>query len=241
MPDETQYSDHIEASDEIMEPADSHGDKDELLVGASGRADFQGLSVEEVDAVGEYEGEHESLPPDYEYRVSAAVSDEYGVYPAPGEADLPLGYTTDEQLAEEEGLAYFPPDDPPVLADAAAPEGVTIETGYGASALDAGYSVDETPARLAGNDDDLAEDIVDALRMSSIASGFRIRVKVRGGVAYLGGEVSSFADIARVGEVVMSVPGVEDVDDENLDISETSIEGVRRVISEQAANDGDLE
>ena len=118
---------------------------------------------------------------------------------------------------------------------------VNIETGYGASALDAGYSVDETPARLAGNDDDLAEDIVDALRMSSIASGFRIRVKVRVGVAYLGGEVSSFADIARVGEVVMSVPGVEDVDDENLDISDGNIEGVRRVISDQASNDGDLE
>ncbi|MFN8472304.1 MAG: BON domain-containing protein [Anaerolineae bacterium] len=241
MPEETQYEDHIEESDQIMEPADSHGDKDELLVGASGRADFQGMSVEEDDDVGAYEGEHESLPPDYKYRVSTSVSDEYGVYPAPGEDDLPFGYTTDEQLAEEEGLSYFPPDDPPIMADEDAPEGVDIETGFGASALDAGYSVDETPARLDGNDDDLAEDIVDALRMSSIASGFRLRIKVRNGIAYLGGYVSSFDDIARIGEVVMTVPGVEDVDDENLDISDADIEGVRRVISDQATNDGDLE
>ncbi|MFN8499070.1 MAG: BON domain-containing protein [Anaerolineae bacterium] len=241
MPEETQYEDHIPESDQIMEPADSRGDKDELLVGASGRADFRGMSVEEDDDVGVYEGERDSLPPDYKYRVSTAVSDEYGVYPAPGETDLPLGYTTDEHLAEEEGLSYFPPDDPPIVADGDAPEGVRIETGYGASALDAGYSEEETPARLRENDDDLAEDIVDALRMSSIASGFRIRVKVREGVAYLGGDVSSFDDIARIGEVVMSVPGVEDVDDENRDISDGNIEGVRRVISDQASNDGDLE
>ncbi len=241
MPEETQYGDHIEESDQIMEPADSHGDKDELLVGASGRADIQGMLVDEDEDVGAYEGEHESLPPDYEYRVSTAVSDEYGVYPAPGETDLPLGYTTDEQIAEEEGQSYFAPEDPVILVDDNAPEGVIIATGFSASALDAGYSVDETPARLDGNDDDLAEDIVDALRMSSIASGFRIRVKVRDGIAYLGGDVSSFDDIARIGEVVMSVPGVEDVDDENLDIADGNIEGVRRVISDQATNDGDLE
>ncbi len=241
MPEKRQYGDHIEESDQIMEPADSRGDKDELLVGASGRADIQGMQVDEDEDVGAYEGEHESLAPDYEFRVSTAVSDEYGVYPAPGETDLPLGYTTDEQIAEEEGQSYFAPDDPPILADIDAAEGVTIATGFGASALDAGYSVDETPERLEGNDEDLAEDIVDALRMSSIATGFRIRLKVRNGIAYLGGYVSSFDDIARIGEVVMSVPGVEDVDDENLDIADGNIEGVRRVISDQAANDEDFE
>lgn len=236
-----QTDDRIEESDEALAPATSRGGEDVLLVGAGGRADIAGDLIDEDEDVGEYKGEDESLAPDYEYRVSTAVSDRYGEYPAPGDDDLPLGYTTDERLATEEGLSYFPPDDPATLPSDVDEEGLAVAAGYAASARDAGYEREDWPDRIDGNDADLADDVVEAIQITSLLTGYRLRVEVEDGVAYLSGVVSTFDDLARVSSIVHSVTGIEDVDDEDLDISDESIEGVREVVSAQALNDNDLE
>lgn len=225
--------DRVEETDETLAPEAEGGDKDELLVAASGRADIPGRLVEDDDDVGEYKGEDESLAPDYEYRVSTAVSDEYGEYPGPGDDDLPLGYTSDEKLAAEEGLSYYPPDDPATLPDEDAEQGLEVAAGFAASARDAGYDEEDMPARIDRSDDELAEDVLEALNGASLITGFHVGVRVRRGVAYIKGEVSTFDDLAILASVVQNVDGIEDVDDSELDVSENDIEGVRRAVSPQ--------
>lgn len=241
MAENRRTDDRIEESDETLAPASSAGDKDELLVGLSGKADIAGQLVDLDEDVGEYEGEHESLPPDYQYRVSVSVSDEYGEYPGPGDNDLPLGYTENQRLAGDEGLAYYPPEDPVVLPSDDSDQDLEVATGFGVSLRDAGYDREELPPHIEGADDDLAEDVVEALKIASIISGFRVQVEVEDGVVYLSGVVSTFDDLARMESVVHSVPGVEDVDADDLDVSDESIEGLREVTSPQTEVDDDLE
>ena len=237
MADERRTDDRIEETDEELRPASSHGNKDELLVSASGRADIPGRLIEEDEDVGEYEGEHESLPADYQYRVSTAVSDRYGVYPAPGDEDLPLGMTTDRKLAVEEGLSYFPPEDPATMPADDVEQGEEIVAGYSASLRDAGYDHEELPDHVNNNDLDLAQDVVEAIRLTSILTGYRLTVTVEDAVVAVEGEVSQFEDLARLESVLMNVPGVEDVEMDDVDISDEIIEGLRRVRAPQIVSD----
>ena len=237
MADERRTDDRIEETDEELRPASSHGNKDELLVSASGRADIQGRLIAEDEDVGEYEGEHESLPADYQYRVSTAVSDRYGVYPAPGDDDLPLGMTTDRKLAAEEGLSYFPPEDPATMPADDVEQGQEIAAGYSASLRDAGYDHEELPDHVNNNDLDLAQDVAEAIRLTSILTGYRLTVTVEDAVVTVEGEVSQFEDLARLESVLMNVPGVEDVEMDDVDISDDIIEGMRRVRAPQIVAD----
>ncbi len=233
--------DHIEETDDTLAPADSRGGQDELLVGLSGRADFAGDLVEEDDSIGDYEGQHESLEPDYEYRVSTAVSDEYGEYPAPGDEDMPLGYTTDEKVAAEEGLAYYPPMDPATVEASDRDEDRRLAAGFEASVRDAGYDTELQPEGVEGSDYDLAAEVVEAIQLTSTITGYRVRVHIEDGVAYLTGVVSTFEDIGLLASIVQNVPGIDDVDADDLDVSDENIEGMRVVISDQTEIDGDLE
>lgn len=233
--------DRIEETDETLAPASSSGDKDELLVGLGGEVDIAGQLVDLDEGVGEYEGERESLPPDYQYRVSVSVSDEYGEYPGPGDTDLPLGYTENQRLAGDEGLAYYPPEDPVVLPSDDSDQDLEVATGFGVTLRDSGYDREELPAHIEGADHDLAEDVVEALKISSIISGFRVKVEVEDGVVYLSGVVSTFEDLGRMESVVHNVPGVEDVDADDLDISDESIEGLREISAPQTEVDEDLD
>lgn len=239
MDDERITDDRIEESDETLAPASSAGDNDELLVGASGRADIAGRLVEDVPDVGDYDGPNESMDPDYEYRVGSTVSDQYGEYPAPGDPDLPLGYTTDDRLAAEEGLSYFPPEDPPTLPDDNAGQGLEVAAGFGASLHDAGYEPIDLPPTVEGNDDDLADKLLAALEITSLLTGFRLKVEVHDAVAYISGVVSAFEDIALLDSIVYNIPGIDDVDMDDVEVSERAIEGIKEVISTQATPNDD--
>lgn len=241
MKEKRRHDDRIEETDEALAPASSAGDKDELLVGASGRADIAGRLVDEDEDVGEYEAEHGSLPPDYEYRVSTAVSDQYGVYPAPGDVDMPLGMTSDARLASEEALSYFPPEDPATLPDEDAEQGIEVAGGFGASLRDAGYDDEDLPGHLESGDLSLVEKVMTALQLSSLVTGFRLEVEVDDAVAYLSGVVSTFEDIAVVSSIVNNVPGIDDLDMDDVDVSDEDIEGVREVSSPQWEEEDEVE
>lgn len=220
----------------------AEGGVDELLVGRSGRPGADTFDpVESLDDVGEYEGSEESLPPDYSYRVSTSVSDRYGEYPYPGTEDLPLGYATDDGVAAEEGLAYYPPDDPATMGGAGDGDELEIAAGFAASAGDAGFDDENVPRRVRRGDYDLAQEVLDALESASELTGFKLRVRVRNGVVYVRGYISTMEDLAIVEDVIREVPGVIDVDAEHLDLSDNDIEGIRIVTSKRVVTDGDLE
>ena len=50
------------------------------------------------------------------------------------ELELRSGETADAEVAAEEGLAWVPPIDPPVVADESDPEGVRVAAGFGVDA-----------------------------------------------------------------------------------------------------------
>lgn len=238
MPDKPRTNDRVEERDEELRPETSLGAKDELLVGPSGRADIAGRLIDENDDVGEYEGSDESLAPDYEYRVSTSVSDRYGEYPGPGDDDLPLGYTTDSRIAQEEGLSYYPPDDPATIPSDD-DGGLEIAAGYAPSMRDAGLEDEDLPIHIDNNDLDLAQDVVAALELASLLTGFRLTIKVRRGVVRVKGVVSNFDDLGLLESVLMNVAGVDDVEMEDVDVSDDDIEGQRVIHAPQAERDTD--
>ncbi|MCW5879467.1 MAG: BON domain-containing protein [Anaerolineae bacterium] len=236
-------SDDDQEDFDVASDAESdEGGENELLVGLSGRPGADTFDpVEALDDIGEYEGSEASLPPDYSYRVSASVSDRYGEYPYPGDEDVPLGYATDDSVAAEEGLAYFPPEDPATMRGAGAGDELEIAAGFAPSASDAGFGVEDLPRRVQRGDYDLAEEVLEAIESASELTGFRLRVRVRHGVVHVCGYVSTMEDLAILEDVIREVPGVVDVDAERMDLSDDSIEGIRIVTSKQVATDGDLE
>lgn len=223
---------------EELDLESDEGGEDEILVGLSGRPGADALDPAELsDDVGEYEGSEESLPPDYGYRVSTSVSDRYGEYPYPGHEDVPFGYATDDGVASEEGLAYYAPDDPATQGGGR----LEMAAGFAPSSADAGFDADEAPRRMRRSDYDIAEDVLEAIESASELTAFKMRVRVRHGVVYLRGYVSTMEDLAIVENVIRDVVGVVDVDADHLDLADDDIEGLRIVTSRQVATDGDLE
>jgi hypothetical protein len=217
-------------TEETLQRTTTDGGGDELL------ADLEGDFIGQADDVGDYEASNESLPPDYEYRVSTSVNEQYGEYPYPGDDDLPLGYTSEDGVATEEGLSMYPPEDPATMpSDDRRRGGLRVATGFGTAAEDARYSDEER------GDYDLAEELVEIIRNESTLTGYRLTVLVQDGVAYLTGVVAAFDDIGRVVSVVEDVEGIDEVVADDLDVSDEDIEGERMVISSQVETDGDLD
>jgi hypothetical protein len=131
------------------------------------------------------------------------------------QSDLRPDETDDPNVAAEEGLAYVPPIDPPVVADEDDPEGVAVAAGFGGSALDEPYDDDHSDGDL-GPETDLAARIHDALRADASTSRWadQIVVGTRGGTVVLRGQVDDVDDSDDVVAVVERVDGVIDVVDE---------------------------
>jgi hypothetical protein len=131
------------------------------------------------------------------------------------ELDLRPDETDDPNVAAEEGLAYVPPIDPPVVADREYPEGVEIAAGFGSSALDEPYDDDHQSGELTA-ESDLAARIHEALRADASTSRWedQIIVGTRGGLVVLRGVVDDVDDSDDVVAVVERVDGVQEVVDE---------------------------
>ncbi len=123
--------------------------------------------------------------------------------------------TTDSQLAVEEGVPYFPPTDPVVRVedDTDDPESLTIVGGFAESAMDE----DDDPATVYPSiDDDLAEAVMRELRQDAATADLadHIRIRVRGGVVRLTGDVETLEDADEAAAVAERVDGVVDVQEE---------------------------
>lgn len=124
------------------------------------------------------------------------------------------GSTTNPHQAQEQGLVYDPPSDPPVIPSDDL-QGAEIATGFASSMEEANADVRDLPPRVDNQDLDLEEDIRVALRNNSETTHLSdVDVTVRNGVAYLRGTVFSDDDIAIVHYIVRDLEGVRDVRNE---------------------------
>lgn len=156
-------------------------------------AEIQALQGEELPAdqdavlsLDEVEDEEERSYSDYEAG-------------APVNPDLRAGETDDPLVAIEEGLAWVPPTDPPIVPSDDA-DGIDAP---GSGEQDEGES-------------DINARIREALRADSSTSALadRIRIAVIGSTAILRGRVDGIEDSDALVDVASGVEGIEDVRDE---------------------------
>ena len=122
------------------------------------------------------------------------------------------GQTDDYLVAREEGVPYVPPTER-VLTDTDHGPDVAGTDSTDAGELervDAVQPDDAMPAR----DDELLADAIEALRVSDVVAGDRIRLAVNGSQVIVRGEVESIQVSDEVLAIVGDVPGVTDVVDE---------------------------
>jgi len=126
--------------------------------------------------------------------------------------------TDDPNVAAEEGLAYVPPTDPPVIVDRDSPEGVRIAAGFGSTAIDEPYDENHR-AEVVSSEDEMADLVREALRADAATSRFAdaLDISVEGGVVVVRGEVDDIDDTDNVVEVASRAEGVNEVI-ERLDV-----------------------
>ncbi len=122
------------------------------------------------------------------------------------------GSTYNPDEAEEQGLVYTPPHDPPVIPSDN-PEGIEIGIGFAQSMEESNPDVEDLPGRVDNNDLDLEDNIVTALRYNSETTNLSgdIRVRVHNGVVRLYGLVNDLQDTDLVEDIVRDIDGVVDV------------------------------
>lgn len=129
------------------------------------------------------------------------------------------GSTYDPDEAEEQGLVYTPPHDPPVIPSDR-PEGIEIGIGFAQSMEESNPDEEVLPAHVDNNDLDLEDDIITALRYNSETTNLSgdIQVRVRNGIVRLYGTVSDLQDSNIVEDIIRDIDGVVDVIN-NLDVA----------------------
>ncbi|MEZ4736235.1 MAG: BON domain-containing protein [Caldilineaceae bacterium] len=122
------------------------------------------------------------------------------------------GSTYDPAEAEEQGLVYTPPHDPPIVPSDR-PDMVEIGIGFAQSMEDANPDEEVLPTRVDNNDLDLEDNIVTALRYNSETTNLSndIQVRVRNGIVHLYGTVSDLQDSDLVEDIIRDMDGVVDV------------------------------
>ena len=170
------------------------------------RRDRAYLTEDELDTSGEvtdteiYEGETD---PDVAQLESLA------------QLELRDGETADANVAAEEGLAWVPPIDPPVVADESDPEGVRVAAGFGVDAQAEPYDSDHL-SEVVPLTDEFEERIREALTADAATSRFadQIVIGTRGGKVVVRGTVDDIDDTDNVAAVISNVAGVTEVVDE---------------------------
>jgi osmotically-inducible protein OsmY len=128
----------------------------------------------------------------------------------------PEGMTDNPTVATEEGVPYDPPTDR-VISEARGTDGPDVA---GTAPTDAGELEREDGIQPSGDtrsrprDDELAADVVAALRDSDIVAGDRIRVRAEGSRVVLHGKVESVDILDEILALIGEVEGVDEVVDE---------------------------
>lgn len=121
------------------------------------------------------------------------------------------GSTENPVLAQEQGLVYLPPSDPPVLPSDDR-QNVEIAAGFATSMEETEPGVVELPAHVAGNDLDLEQTIRETLHNNSETANLDgIHLSVRNGIVFLAGRVETLDEITIVDEMLRHMRGVRDV------------------------------
>ncbi len=122
------------------------------------------------------------------------------------------GETDDPDVAAEEGLAWVPPIDPPVVSSPWEPDPV-VAAGTGVSALD---EEDSPVGALDEDESEITARIREALRADSATSRLAdtLVVAVVGTTAYIRGVVDDLDDGDTIIDVAQRVDGIDDVVDE---------------------------
>jgi hypothetical protein len=157
--------------------------------------------------------ELDRLDPDPPAGEDADGIDGFGGLAATGLRD---GETDDPEVAAQEGLAWVPPIDPPVVATPWSGDPV-VAAGTGVSALDETYDEDSAGVLLS-EEGDLNERIREALRADSATSPFadELVIGVVGSTAIIRGVVDDVDDSDTIVAVVERVPGIDEVRDETV-------------------------
>jgi hypothetical protein len=159
-------------------------------------------SERELTDTERYEAESEVSPPEDD--IADVLLDR----------DLRDGETDDPNVAAEEGLAYVPPTDPPVIPGDA-PDDLEIAAGFGATSLDDPYD-DDHLAELLTPESELSAQVREAIRADAATSRYADMVLIAsiGGVVLLKGTVEGIEDVDTLMEVASEVDGVIEVRDE---------------------------
>jgi hypothetical protein len=155
----------------------------------------------------------------YEGEIEAGVNPDLDTDPESLDlltaTELREGETSNPDVAAEEGEAWVPPVDPPVVADRDAPEGVTVAAGFGSSAMDEPFDADHHSSFLPA-DDEVSARVREALladsRTSRLAS--ELGIETEAGVVTVRGTVQDIDDGELIEEVASVVTGVTEVIDE---------------------------
>jgi hypothetical protein len=132
-----------------------------------------------------------------------------------GDTGERTGETDDPDVAAEEGLAWVPPIDPPVVADSDASGGIAVAAGFGTTAEDEPFDLDHHSEFLPATEelvDRVHEALVADARTSRLAE--QVAIDTIGGVVILTGTVDDLEDTDLLVEVAGAVSGVTDVRDE---------------------------
>jgi hypothetical protein len=128
-------------------------------------------------------------------------------------ADEPASGQTDDYLvAQEEGVPYVPPTER-VLTESEDGPDVAGTDSTDAGELERADAVQPNAADPA-RDDELLADAIEALGVSDVVAGDRMRLAVNGSQVIVRGEVESIEVSDEVLSIVGDVPGVTDVVDE---------------------------
>jgi BON domain-containing protein len=172
-----------------------------------------------------HEIEHPDEPTDTErYEGDGVVAPQplsAGIFDELTRLDDRPGETDDPNVAAEEGETWVPPIDPPVVADATSPDGMTVAAGFGSTALDEPFDADHHSSLLPVEDEVTArvrEALLADARTSRLAG--RVAVETDGGTVTVAGVVDDLEDGDLLAEVASAVTGVTEV------VDRTEVEGL---------------
>ena len=127
--------------------------------------------------------------------------------------DLRSDETSDANVAAEEGFAWVPPTDPPVVPSSD-PQGAEIAAGFGSSSLDEPYD-DSHFASVLPDEDEMTGRVREALRADAATTEYAeaIEIETDGDRVILRGVVEDLEDDDNLVAVASTVEGVGEVVD----------------------------
>ena len=148
------------------------------------------------------------------------------------EADIAVEYVSDTQhtdgstynpsVAEEQGLVYTPPTDPPVIPGDNYESG-EMGAGFAPSMEETDPNALDLPDQVDNNDWDLVRDIEEALRLNSETHHLDLTIQVTDGIVTVRGTVQTADDIGRAEHIIADLEGVYDVISE-VELADESID-----------------